>query len=142
MVLSSRLFLKILVESNRFHYALLLVWYLWYSALSAWILLAIKGKEKGNFRCCLVPFQFSFSVLIYSSQILYSFFVIFVGHRFFFFFLKSFYFLTKPTVTYHPLEMVHLLCQIQPQTLIFIIQKFDAWLANGQHYKLGSSLSV
>ena len=53
---------EILVESNRFHYALLLVWYLWYSALSAWILLAIKGKEKGNFRCCLVPFQFSFSV--------------------------------------------------------------------------------
>ena len=92
MVLSSQLFLKILVESNRFHYALLLVWYLWYSALSAWILLAIKGEEKGNFRCCWVPFQFSFSVLIFSSQILYSFFVsnsISVWHRFWFSFCFS-----------------------------------------------------
>ena len=56
---------EILVESIGFHYALLLVWYLWYSALSAWILSAIKGEEKGNFRCCWVPFQFSFSVVIF-----------------------------------------------------------------------------
>ena len=82
MVLSSQLFLKILEESNWFHYALLLVWYSWYNAPSSWILLAIKGKEKGNFRCCLVPFQFSFSMLIYSSQIMYSFFVISVWNRF------------------------------------------------------------
>ena len=36
MVLSSQLFLKILIESNGFHYALLLLWYLWYSDSAVW----------------------------------------------------------------------------------------------------------
>ena len=52
-----------------------------------------------------------------------------------FIFCKSFYFLTKPIVTYHPLEMVRLLRQTQPQPLPHL------WLANGQHFKLGSSFS-
>ena len=106
----------------------------------------LKEKKKGILGAVRFLFNFhflySFSLLkscihfLFPTQFLFGtdFGLVFV-------FLKSFYFLTELTVTYHPLEMFRLLDQTQPQPIIFIIQKFDAWLANGQYYKLGSSFS-
>ena len=103
----------------------------------------LKEKKKGILGAVWFLFNFHFlcSFTLLKSCIHFLLFLFGTDFGLVFVFLKSFYFLTKLTVTYHPLETFHLLHQTQPQPLIFIIQKFDAWLANGQYYKLGSSFS-
>ena len=131
MVLSFQLFLKILVESNRFHYALLLVGICGTVPFLPGYYWQLKEKKKGILGAVRFLFNFhflySFSLLkscihfLFPTQFLFGtdFGLVFV-------FLKSLYFLKKLRVTYHPLEMFRLLHQTQPQPLIFIIQKFDA----------------